>query len=223
MAAGTGLVLTSTLSLALPAPIVLGLIAPLMLLSDPIAMRYYWRRWDARQLRLLVPATMLGLLAGTWALGLLSEASLRRTIGVIALGLASLQLATLRRARPLFGERPHWLVGIAAGFVTGVASIVAHSGGVVSALYLLGTGLPSAVIVATVTAVYAMTNLVKVVIYWKIGFLTPNVLLTDVLAIPVLLVGAWLGYRLNRILPRRAFELSLLLIAIAGALRLLLR
>jgi len=38
----------------------------------------------------------------------------------------------------------------------------------------------------------------------------------------VLLLGAWLGYRLNQVLPRRAFELSLLTIAIAGALRLLL-
>src|SRR6185503_20260048 len=36
VSAGTGLVLTSTLSLVLPAPIVLGLISPLMLMSDPI-------------------------------------------------------------------------------------------------------------------------------------------------------------------------------------------
>ena len=66
VSAGTGLVLTSTLSLVLPAPMVLGLISPLMLMSDPIAMRFYWRRWDGRQLRLLVPATTLGILAGTW-------------------------------------------------------------------------------------------------------------------------------------------------------------
>ena len=45
VSAGTGLVLTSTLSLVLPAPMVLGLIAPLMLMSDPIAMRFYWRQW----------------------------------------------------------------------------------------------------------------------------------------------------------------------------------
>jgi uncharacterized membrane protein YfcA len=222
VSAGTGLVLTSTLSLVLPAPMVLGLISPLMLMSDPIAMRFYWRQWDGRQLRLLVPTTTLGILAGTWALTLLSESWLRRTIGLIALALATLQLAMTGRARPLFSEHPHWLVGVAAGIVTGVASMVAHSGGVVSALYLLGTGLSTAALIATVTAVYATTNLVKVVLYWKIGFLTPYVLLIDVLALPVVLLGAWLGYRLNRALPRRAFELALLTIAMAGALRLLL-
>jgi uncharacterized membrane protein YfcA len=222
VSAGTGLVLTSTLSVLLPAPTVLALISPLMLMSDPIAMRFYWRRWDGRQLRLLVPTTTLGILVGTWALTLLSEWWLRRAIGIVALGLALLQLSLLRRARPLFGERPHWLVGVAVGIVTGVASIVAHSGGVVSALYLLGTGLPAATLIATVNAVYALTNVVKVTLYWRIGFLTPSVLLADLLTLPVLVLGAWLGYRLNRVLPRRAFELALLAIAIAGALRLLL-
>ena len=99
---------------------------------------------------------------------------------------------------------------------------MAHSGGVVSALYLLGTGLPAAAIIATVNAIYAMTNLIKVGLYWKIGFLTPYILLIDLLALPVVLLGAWLGYRLNRALSHRTFALALLTIAIAGALRLLL-
>jgi hypothetical protein len=222
VSAGTGLVLTSTLSLVLPAPLVLGLISPLMLMSDPIAMRFYWRRWDTRQLWLLVPTSMFGMVAGTWALTLLSELWLKRTIGVAALALALLQLALTGRARPLFGERPHWLIGVAVGVVTGIASIVAHSGGMVSALYLLGTGLAPAPLIATVNAVYALTNLVKVLLYWRIGFLTRVALMTDVLALPILLLGGWLGFRLNRILPRRAFELAILAIAIASALRLLL-
>ena len=222
VSAGTGLVLTSTLSLVLPAPLVLGLISPLMLMSDPIAMRFYWRQWDTRQLWLLVPASSVGMLAGTWALTLLSELWLRRTIGLVALGLALLQLAVTGRARPLFGERPHWLIGVIVGVVTGIASIIAHSGGIVSALYLLGAGLAPAPLIATVNAVYALTNLVKVVLYWKIGFLTQLALMTDLLALPIVLLGGWLGYRLNRVLPRRAFELIILAIAIAGALRLLL-
>ena len=118
---------------------------------------------------------------------------------LVALALAMLQLAVTGRARPLFGERPHW------------------PGGVVAALYLLGAGLSTAALIATVTAVYATTNLIRVILYWKIGFLTPLVLVTDVLALPVVLLGAWLGYRLNRVLPRRAFELTILAIAIAGA------
>jgi len=222
VSAGTGLVLTSTLSLVLPAPAVLGLISPLMLMSDPIAMRFYWRKWDRRQMWLLVPSSMVGLFIGTWTLTVLSEWWLRRTIGIIALVLALFQLAVTGRERPLFGERPHWLLGVVVGVVTGIASIVAHTGGAVSALYLLGAGLPPVPLIATVNAGYAATNLIKVILYWKIGFLTWTALTLDVLALPIVLLGAWLGYSLTRVLPRRAFELTILAIAIAGALRLLL-
>ena len=48
-------------------------------------------------------------------------------------------------------------------------------------------------------------------------------MLAAVLVIPLLTVGAWLGVRVGRRLPRRAFELTLIGIAIVGAVRLLLR
>jgi uncharacterized membrane protein YfcA len=222
IAGGVGLLLTPTLSLILPAPVVLALIAPLMNLSDPLALRFYWGRWDARQLRLLIPSACVGVAAGAWGLSRLSEPGLRRTIGLVALALALAQLALRGEGRPLFGERPHWAVGIVAGVVTGLASTVAHSGGVVIGLYLLGTGLSTAGVVATATALYALTNVVKLVGYWQIGFLTGPVLAADLLMLPVLLGGAWLGYRVHRRLPRRAFELALIAIAVAGAARLLL-
>src|SRR5687768_1567504 len=65
---GIGLVLTPTLSLVLPPSVVLALIAPLMNLSDPLTLRYYWRQWDRRQLALLLPSMMAGVVLGTWAL-----------------------------------------------------------------------------------------------------------------------------------------------------------
>jgi uncharacterized membrane protein YfcA len=222
IAGGVGLLLTPTLSLLLPAPVVLALIAPLMNLSDPLALRLYWRRWDARQLRLLAPSACVGVAVGAWGLSRLSEPGLRRTIGLVALALALAQLALRGEGRPLFGERPHWAVGAVAGVITGLASVVAHSGGLVVGLYLLGTGLSTAGVVATATALYALTNAVKLIGYWQIGFLGWPVLAADLLVLPLLLVGAWLGYRVNRVLPRRAFELALIAIALAGAARLLL-
>jgi hypothetical protein len=69
LGAGIGLVLTPTLSLVLPPSAVLALITPMMNLSDPITLRYYWRRWDARQLWLVMPTSLVGVALGTWADG----------------------------------------------------------------------------------------------------------------------------------------------------------
>ena len=70
---GIGLVLTPTLSVVLPPAVVLALIAPLMNLSDPIAVRYYWRQWDGALLRLLLPNSVLGVVAGGWLLSTLPQ------------------------------------------------------------------------------------------------------------------------------------------------------
>lgn len=217
---GIGLALTPTLSLVLPAPMVLALIAPLMLLADPITLRYYWRRWDGRQLRVLVPTTLAGIVVGTWALALMSEPSLRRVIGTGALVFAVAQLITTGRKRPLVAA-VSWRVGAAVGLVTGVASSVAHSGGLVLGLYLVAARLPPAAIVGTGSALVAISDVLKLAGYWHIGFLGGPILLAAVLAAPLLVLGAWLGYRVNRVLPRRAFELALIAIAIAGSVRLL--
>src|SRR6266852_6009526 len=104
----------------------------------------------------------------------------------------------------------------------GRASTVAHSGGVVLGLYLVGRPLSGAGVVATGTLAYAISDVVKVGTYAAIGWVTPPLLLATVAATPLLYLGSWLGYRLNARLPRRAFALTLVAIALTGALRLLL-
>jgi uncharacterized protein len=220
---GIGLVLTPTLSLVLPPSVVLALIAPLMNLSDPLTLRYYWRQWDRRQLVLLLPAMMVGVVLGTWALSQLSEYWLGKAIGALALCFGVLQLVLIGRNQQLFSARPHWSAGAAAGVTAGVASTVAHSGGVVVSMYLMNVHLTKAAMLATGNALYIVPNVLKLAGYWSIGFLTWSIIAAAAIAVPLLFAGAWLGYRVNQRLPRRAFELALVIIAIAGALRLLLR
>ena len=220
---GIGLVLTPTLSLVLPAPVVLALIAPLMNLSDPLTLRYYWGRWEGRQLRLLLPTSLAGVVLGAWLLSVLPEPALVRLIGAVALVFGVTQLA-------LGGRQPRWIralahpaAGVAVGLLVGLASMIAHSAGIVMNLYLLSLKLPPPVILGTGSMVYVFTNVVKLGGYWQVGFLSGSILLAAVLSVPVLALGAWLGARVNRRLPRRAFELTLVAIALAGALRLLTR
>jgi uncharacterized membrane protein YfcA len=215
-------VLTPILSLVLPAQVVLALTAPLMNLADPIALRYYWRRWDTRQLRLLMPTTLAGIVLGTWIVAALPELWLRRLIGMTALVFALVQLLLIRRGRSLFGAEPPWTAAVGVGLGTGVVSTVAHSGGVVLGLYLIGLPLVPAQIVATSSALVAVSNVLKLGGYWQIGLLTGPILLAALATTPLLVAGAWLGYRVNRVIPRRAFELVLIAIAIAGSVRLLL-
>lgn len=218
---GIGLVLTPALSLVLPVPVAVALLAPLLNLSDPLTLKLYWRQWDARQLRILLPTTLAGVVLGLWVLSRLSPFWLEKTIGAAVLAFAVVQLSLRHRERPLFGGPPAASVSAVFGLTAGIASSVAHSGGIVLGPYLIGLGLGNAAVVATANAVVAVTNLAKLGGYFTIGFLTGRILLAAVLALPLLVVGTWLGYRVNRWLPRRWFETALLALALAGSLRLL--
>ena len=219
---GIGLVLTPVLSLFLPAQVVLGLTAVQLNVSDPITLRYYWRQWEGRQLRLMLPTLLLGILLGGWALSGLSDAALKKAIGLVALVGALVQLAILR-GWLRFGRAPsHWSVASVLGLLAGGASAVAHAGGIVLGPYLVGLGLSNAAVVATTSALVAVSNVLKLVTYWGIGFLSWPLVALSLLSTPVIYLGAWLGYRLNRWIPRAWFALILLAIALLGSLRLLL-
>src|SRR5262249_58759717 len=92
---GIGLALTPVLTLALVAQSALGLTGFVLVLADPIILRYYWRQWDTRQLRLLLPTTIVGILIGVWLISDMPDRQLRRLIGCVALALALLQLVFL--------------------------------------------------------------------------------------------------------------------------------
>jgi uncharacterized membrane protein YfcA len=220
---GIGLVLTPTLSLVLPPAVVLALIAA----------AHEFLRSDRRPL-LLAPVGYLTAAIAAPELGArrdrarvaavaaapgVAGANGRRRRAPVRRGAARADLPAAGAAR----AAPAPAVGVAAGLVMGVASMVAHSVGVVLNLYLLALRLPTTTILATNNALIVFTNAVKLVGYRRVGFLTGAIMLAAVLSIPALAAGAWLGVRVGRRIPRRAFELTLIGIAIVGAVRLLLR
>ena len=216
---GIGLALTPVLSLVLPAQSALGLTGFMLNLADPFILRYYWRQWDTRQLRLILPTAVVGVLIGVWLIAGMPDHRLRKVIGAVALVLALLQLLFMR-ARMQVGH--HWGVGSGVGVLIGIASAVANSGGVIIGPYLAGLGLSNAAVVATGAGALLTANCLKVVSYWSIGFLTWRMVWVSLLAAPLLYLGAWLGWRVNAYLPRRWFALALIAISVAGSIKLLL-
>ena len=218
---GIGLTLTPLLTLILPPSAVLGLLGCLMVLSDPISLWMYWRRWEAGLLRRLIPSSLVGIVLGAWLLAGLSEAGLRRLIGAAALLLAGVTLVGLLRA-PRPHPHPSPVVSAGVGVTMGVASVVANSGGIILGPYLAGLGLSNAAVVGTGQAVVTVANVLKLAAYWAIGFITLKLALLAVLMTPLVYLGSLVGYRLNARLPRRALALTLIAIAIAGGAKLLL-
>lgn len=220
---GTGLVVMPLLAMVLPPRIGLGLMLPLLLATDVMALVHYRGQWDRRSVAVLLPPGLLGIALGSYLLQFIPSELLVRLIGVLALGFSLFQWHRARRPEVEGKPRFRAGLGVALGFAAGVTSTLAHLGGVLATIFLLPQRLGPARFVATATVLFFSLNLAKLPAYFHLGLLPPEAWRQAALLLPALVAGAVSGFALNgRVSPRR-FNGVLLVIVFATGLYLLAR
>lgn len=226
---GTGLVATPLLAMVMTAREAIGLMLPLLVMTDILSMLYYWRRWDTTNVIALIPGAIVGIMLGGTVLNDMPEIWLKRTIGVIALIFVLVQTWRNLRSQgkddkdgPMeIGHR--YLKGFAAGVGAGVSSTLAHIGGVVVSMYLLPQRLSNRTYVGTTTAVFFIINATKVPVYLKLNILNGRIFSDDLLLLPLLGMGVLSGILLNRRVSKRTFSYIILALVLISGTKLLIR
>jgi len=194
------------LSLVMPPLQGAALLLPVYLISDVYGLWIYRRTFSRRNLAILLPAGLLGILAGWLLAGRTDEDTVRLAIGLVGLGFVALRirsrLAGATAPRPADVPR-----GILWGTVSGFTSFVAHAGGPAFQIYVLPQQLPKMMFAGTSTILFAVLNLSKVPPYLALGLFHLDELRIAALLAPIAIFGAWVGYRLTLILPEKLFFL----------------
>lgn len=215
----------------LPAKASTGALLLLLIVGDVFALVSYRREADWRALVRLIPFAAVGLAAGAAFLALADDGWVRRLIGAILLCLIAVNLwqrlrprrsastGTPAAAAPLSG------LGARAGFgaLGGFTTMVANAGGPVMSLYFLAAKLPVKTFLGTAAWFFAVINLVKLPISIGLGLITPASLQLDLLLVPAVVVGAFIGRWIAARIKQRAFEWAVIAGTALGSLYLLLR
>lgn len=203
---GTGVVCTTLAALLLPAKPAVGLLAPLMLVSELASVGTYWGRWDSRRLLWLLPTALLGTWAGSVLLSHLPAAVLRRVIGTVAL-----LYATLYRRRRAVAVRAGLERGAAvvAGLAAGILSGLSHAGGIVLAMYFLWHDLGKEAFLASFAGTLLFQNVLKLGLYWRQGLLDANLILLSLALSPFVVAGGLVGHQASRRVHPRNFRYTL--------------
>ncbi len=217
---GSGIFLLPTLALAFPAKVALGLGAPLMLASDIIGMRYYWKQWAPTPeiLRLLLSA-LPGLIVGTLLLPIIPTKAFRIGVGFFGMFYAVSMLwphfppALLLKKMfaSISARHVHKQVYI-YGSLGGVATVLAHAGGLVWSLYMVSAFKDRRVFVGTLVLMFFITNMYKTCAYLYIGTLSPQALLHILPVIPAVWLGGALGNKANKQMHPELFRKIVLVI-----------
>lgn len=196
-------------------------VLPILIVMDMVGLRAWRGKADWTDLRMLIPAALLGIGLGTLAFGVLSDRMVKLVLGLIAIGFAADRLLRSGRAGgagAVPGSRTFaWLCGAGAGFT----STLAHAGGPPIMAYLLSRRLPKETFVATSVFFFTVINLAKLPFYLAIDLFTRDTLIMSAMLLPLVPVGVWLGLRLLRRIPERPFYLFATLALGLSGLKLL--
>jgi len=200
-----------------------GLILPLLIFGDFVAVLSYRTHTQWRYLWKLLPWTAVGVVLGYFALGHISDRTARYMIGVIIVSLCV--LGFWRRylvVQSQESEAWHWVLAAALGIAAGFITLVANAAGPLMAIYLVAMRLPKMQFVGTVAVFFMVLNLFKVPFMVDLGLITVQSFKFNLMLAPAVFLGAlagrWILIRINQ----RLFEdLVLALSAIAGILLIL--
>ena len=142
------------LSLAMD-PIAAGaLLAPLFIIMDLMALRY-WRpaTWSRPDLQVLLPGLLGGIAVGYLAIRQLDRHAVEIAIALITLAFTGLWFVGGGKPEERPRSKPK---AVLAGFGSGFTIMVAHAGGPPLAMYLLPLGLPKTVYAGTTSLFFTV-------------------------------------------------------------------
>jgi uncharacterized membrane protein YfcA len=223
----------NTVSLAifaavLPARASTGVLLPILIVGDVLAVLTYRRHAHWPTLWKLFPAVAAGVIVGTVFLMWADDQVVRTSIGAILLLMAGVTIWRRRRAEA--EEEPDSLAtrtgrvkarsyGVLGGFTT----MVANAGGPVMSMYLLSAGFRKLGFLGTSAFFFLIVNVSKVPFSVGLGLIDGNSLLLDAALAAFVVPGAFIGkWAVNRI-NQRLFEQLVIAATVVGGAQLLLR
>lgn len=185
-----------------------GILLPVFIASDAVGVWLYRREYSARNVLLLVPAGLVGVILASLAAPHVSAPAAAFATGMI--GLFYCAQALIRKLRKRDEARPFDPVkGFFWGALTGITSFVSHTGAPPFQSFMLPQKLPKMDYAGTNTIVFAAINLFKLPAYLSVGMMVSFNLRNTIAMIAVASVGAVLGRKLAQRLPASAYVLAI--------------
>jgi len=211
---GLGIVSVPLMALAISPIQAAAIMLPILCLMDLTALWHFRGKADWQQLRILLPAAVVGIALGALGFQYMSEAQLKLLIGSIALGFVGHRYLKRHVQQALPTSRVR---GGFWGLVAGFTSFGVHAGGPPLSVYLLPLRLQKTVFAATTVLFFTTVNQVKLIPYFWLGQFNSENLMTSLMLAPLAPLGIWLGRLLHdRISDRGFFVICYLLLALAG-------
>lgn len=215
-------IMVSFLATTFGARFTAGLIAPLLLGADLIAIFVYRRSCDWALVLKVMLWSSLGLVLGSLVGGMVPDEIFQTILGVMLLLLLS-AMVFLELYHEDMRIPDHIVLTGSICITGGFASMIGNAAGPILSLFLLAKKIPKQLFLGTSAMIFLLLNSLKLplhIFYWKT--LNPQSLKMDLVCIPFILLGAAAGKPLVALIPEKAFRYFTMAGVLIGAIRLFL-
>ena len=170
----------------------------------------------------MAPPAIAGVIAGWWCLDMIDNATASVVIGWLIIGLLGFKLLLDWKQQELLALTEHHSFAWGIGLCACVTTMLANAAGPVMTVYLLSRRLDKREHVGVFTRFFLFINLFKVPFSANLGIINARSLSTNLVLLPAVVLGIFIGWQILRRLPQKSFEwllFALTLIAAAWLIR----
>jgi uncharacterized membrane protein YfcA len=216
---GVGIIVVPLMAMSFSARASTGLLLPILALADIFAVGYYHRHANWRIILKLLPAAVVGIAVGSYIIRRIDDETLRPVIGIIVLVMLALNYLREKHLNQDFSKSI--LFAVLMGFIAGITTQLANAAGPVMAIYLLAMNLPKFEFIGTGAWYFLILNWLKMGIFFTEGRITTQTMAADIAMLPFIAAGAIAGIYILKKVPQKWFNIIVVILAAAAALKLI--
>jgi uncharacterized membrane protein YfcA len=214
---GMGILFVPLMAMVIPAKQSTGAVLGILILADVFAVCYYHKAAMWRHIIRLIPATLVGIVAGYFVMKVISDSQLKPIIGVIVVAMLAVNWWRNRKGEHVPTQ---WWFAEVMGFFAGLTTMMANAAGPVMIVYLLAMRLPKVEFVGTSAWFFFIVNWLKVPFSMHLGLINVASIKLGFIMLPFIIVGAVLGIVALKKMPQKVFEITIQLLALVAAIKL---
>ena len=200
----------------------IGFLLPLLCAGDGFSLYHYWGKWRLDNLKYLLPGVLLGVLVGVQVMGRIEPSHFNLIIGILAVSFVVFQVVKEKVFKNETSFKPGYGTGLTAGIGAGITSTFAHGAGPVVNIFMIPQKLPKVEFISTRVLIFTWINWIKMPFFIGWGLVTEESLKWDLVYLPLVPVGGWLGVRLNRKISEEKFNVIIYILTLLAGLHLII-
>jgi uncharacterized membrane protein YfcA len=218
---GIGLVIIVILAFVFGEKASTGVLLPMLIVSDILAVIYYNKHVQWNYVMKLMPLMLVGVLVGVWLGNDISELVFKRIMAIIIILSVVVMNYTEKRRTSIPNNK---LFAHSTGFLAGVASMIGNLAGPIADVYFLAIRLPKNEFIGTGAWLFFIINVFKLpfhILVWD----TVNVesMVLNLALVPLLVLGFFVGAYIVKLISNVNYRRFIFIVTAVGAIVLLFR